>query len=244
MLPFFRKIRWRLAQDNQFFKYSRYAIGEIVLVVIGILIALQINNWNEQKKKNILEIEILTEIRQNLIMDFHDHNENLGFLNQVIFSSKIILDHLNNNIAYHDSLTTHFSWLPMAANFDPITSGYNLWLSEGTKIIGNDSLRIQISKVYDQRYRWLRDFLKDRQYNNNQPLLLDMMKKFKTFELLNSAQPRNYEALKSDDDFKILVQQNAYTIKITLNFYNEIVDETKKLIDDIEIEIQKLNAKI
>ena len=38
MLPFFRKIRWRLAANNQFFKYSRYAIGEIVLVVIGILI--------------------------------------------------------------------------------------------------------------------------------------------------------------------------------------------------------------
>ncbi len=44
MLPFFRKIRYRLAQDNQFFKYSRYTIGEIVLVVIGILIALYINN--------------------------------------------------------------------------------------------------------------------------------------------------------------------------------------------------------
>jgi len=51
MLPFFRKIRYRLAQDNQFLKYSRYAIGEIVLVVIGILIALQINNWNEERKK-------------------------------------------------------------------------------------------------------------------------------------------------------------------------------------------------
>ena len=51
MLPFFRKIRYRLAKDNQFFKYSRYAIGEIVLVVIGILIALQINNWNENKKE-------------------------------------------------------------------------------------------------------------------------------------------------------------------------------------------------
>ncbi|MCA0932447.1 hypothetical protein LCM02_08290 [Lutimonas saemankumensis] len=50
MLKFFRKIRWRLAANNQFFKYSRYAIGEIVLVVIGILIALQINNWNEERK--------------------------------------------------------------------------------------------------------------------------------------------------------------------------------------------------
>ena len=51
MLPFFRKIRWRLAQDNQFLKYSRYAIGEIVLVVIGILIALQINTWNAKKNQ-------------------------------------------------------------------------------------------------------------------------------------------------------------------------------------------------
>jgi hypothetical protein len=39
-----------MADDNQFFKYSRYAIGEIVLVVIGILIALQINTWNEERK--------------------------------------------------------------------------------------------------------------------------------------------------------------------------------------------------
>jgi hypothetical protein len=44
MIPFFRKTRKKLADDNKFFKYSRYAIGEIVLVVIGILIALQINN--------------------------------------------------------------------------------------------------------------------------------------------------------------------------------------------------------
>ena len=50
MIGFFRRIRKKLADDNQFLKYSRYAIGEIVLVVIGILIALSINNWNEQKK--------------------------------------------------------------------------------------------------------------------------------------------------------------------------------------------------
>lgn len=51
MLPFFRKIRYKLAIDNQFLKYSRYALGEILLVVIGILIAVQINNWNEHKKE-------------------------------------------------------------------------------------------------------------------------------------------------------------------------------------------------
>ena len=50
MIPFFRKIRKKMADDNRPLKYARYAIGEIVLVVIGILIALQVNNWNEQRK--------------------------------------------------------------------------------------------------------------------------------------------------------------------------------------------------
>ena len=49
MIGFFRKIRKQLADDNKPLKYMRYAIGEIVLVVIGILIALSINNWNEQR---------------------------------------------------------------------------------------------------------------------------------------------------------------------------------------------------
>jgi hypothetical protein len=50
MIPFFRRIRKTLADDNKPIKYFRYAIGEIVLVVIGILIALQINNANENRK--------------------------------------------------------------------------------------------------------------------------------------------------------------------------------------------------
>ena len=70
MLPFFRKIRYRLAEDNQFFKYSRYAIGEIVLVVVGILIALQINTWNEerkaQSKTNAYLLMLRDEIQTNL----------------------------------------------------------------------------------------------------------------------------------------------------------------------------------
>ena len=61
MIKFFRKIRYNLMSENKTGKpawpagrYLKYAIGEIVLVVIGILIALQINNWNEEEKKEIL----------------------------------------------------------------------------------------------------------------------------------------------------------------------------------------------
>ena len=69
MLPFFRKIRYRLAEDNQFLKYSRYAVGEIVLVVLGILIALQINKWNEERKDINKSRAILGEFKKDLASD-------------------------------------------------------------------------------------------------------------------------------------------------------------------------------
>lgn len=71
MIKFFRKIRQKLLSENKFSKYLVYAIGEIVLVVIGILIALQINNWNELQKLNEKEIsiakELCIELTENLI---------------------------------------------------------------------------------------------------------------------------------------------------------------------------------
>lgn len=67
MINFFRKIRKKLADDNNFFKYARYAIGEILLVVIGILIALQINNWNEHQKVVKAEKEILKNLTQEFL---------------------------------------------------------------------------------------------------------------------------------------------------------------------------------
>ena len=69
MINFFRKIRKKLADDNQFLKYSRYAIGEILLVVIGILIALQINNWNEERKDSIELDNYLVKIADNIDQD-------------------------------------------------------------------------------------------------------------------------------------------------------------------------------
>ena len=59
MTGFFRRIRKKLADQNKFIQYSRYAIGEIILVMIGILLALQVNNWNNNKKDGKLEIKIL-----------------------------------------------------------------------------------------------------------------------------------------------------------------------------------------
>ncbi len=74
MIKFFRKIRYDLMEKNKTGKYLKYAIGEIVLVVIGILIALQINNWNEKQKNKQQELIIIENILQDL------KNDKLGLI--------------------------------------------------------------------------------------------------------------------------------------------------------------------
>ena len=66
MLHFFRKIRHDLIANSKTYKYFKYAIGEIVLVVIGILIALYINNWNEQRKERKRFDQVLAEVEKEL----------------------------------------------------------------------------------------------------------------------------------------------------------------------------------
>jgi len=84
LIKFFRKIRQQLLIENKFSKYLIYAIGEIVLVVIGILIAVSINNWNELNKERRNEILILNEIRDNLLFDLVDFESNITtFQNKV-----------------------------------------------------------------------------------------------------------------------------------------------------------------
>ena len=66
MIKFFRHLRKQLLTENKLSKYLIYAIGEIVLVVIGILIALSINNWNENTKILNLEQEFLVDLKEDL----------------------------------------------------------------------------------------------------------------------------------------------------------------------------------
>ncbi len=83
MINFFRKKRKSLADDNKVLKYSRYAIGEIVLVVIGILIALQINIWNEDRKERLKEKAYLERLKDDIVYDLRMLKLNNDFYKDV-----------------------------------------------------------------------------------------------------------------------------------------------------------------
>ncbi|MFI1770263.1 DUF6090 family protein [Thalassobellus citreus] len=101
MIKFFRKIRQNMLTENKFSKYLLYAIGEIVLVVIGILIALSINNQNESRKNQNLISIYKSELVNDLLLDVSHFKNHLSLAteeNKRIDSLKVILQKPNCNI--------------------------------------------------------------------------------------------------------------------------------------------------
>ncbi len=91
--------------ENKFSKYLLYAIGEIILVVIGILFALSINNWNENKKIKSKEIKSLTELRKDLEQNLNDINANISALQGCKNSNNVILNQIENKLTYNEIIT-------------------------------------------------------------------------------------------------------------------------------------------
>ena len=150
MINFFRKTRKKLADDNKPLKYVRYAIGEIVLVVIGILIALQINNWNEERKAKIDEHELLKELIVNLNSNVEEFNQNINVQKSTIESIDLILDHLEKGKPYHDSLD--FRRLLYIEQISLSTSAYESFKSVGLNTIRSDALKIEIIQLFEMTY--------------------------------------------------------------------------------------------
>jgi hypothetical protein len=94
MIKFFRKIRQRLLAENKISKYLIYAIGEIILVVIGILIALQINNWNEQRKQDAQ----IAKYAKSFVIDLEKDIAMMDTINNTAKQISIRIDSLANYI--------------------------------------------------------------------------------------------------------------------------------------------------
>ena len=114
MIKFFRKIRQRLLTENKVSKYLIYAIGEIVLVVIGILIAVSINSWNEDRLDKKEVATYLEQIRNELAFDIKTYKEDLDHITK----SVEYLDKVDNGI--YDEVDLSFLLTYLTKNLAPI----------------------------------------------------------------------------------------------------------------------------
>jgi len=99
MIRFLRKIRQTVIDDSKFGKYVLYALGEIILVVIGILIALQINNWNDNRKSRQKIDQILKKVREELVLNIENSDDVTRYYR---FKEKSIGDVLQKKVTLED----------------------------------------------------------------------------------------------------------------------------------------------
>jgi len=154
MIKFFRKIRQNLLMENKTGKYLKYAIGEILLVVIGIIIALQLNNWNESRNLKYKEIVILKALKSELENDLNTEiilAKNYYHKKDKALSKLIGVYTKKENIS-NDSLLNYFRGSLIEWNFGLNVAAFENLKSTGLNLISNDSLRLKISSIYSNHY--------------------------------------------------------------------------------------------
>jgi len=228
MIKFFRKIRQQLLVENRFTKYLLYAIGEIVLVVIGILLALQFNTWRMENKDREIELVILKKMKVDLGNDIQDlkrlkkfnttQNEIcIRLLEYMIDESKPLEDTLQFN---NDFQQIVFYSLPKSNN-----TSYQLAINTGyLNKISSDSLVIELSNYYNNSF--IENHFRDTErfiniYSENNLMLKYPM--FSKIALVNDGHGEKYALDRYRNDKRPLLQLRDIRGKISLeNFLNSL----------------------
>ena len=250
MIKFFRKIRQNLLMENNTGKYFKYALGEIILVVIGILIALQINNWNENRKAKAREVEILKDFKKELQFDIHQIDSIYMQYGRVKTAINQVLKHLEEDLPYSDSLDYYLFDTALVYDAGGLTDGtYETLKSTGFDLITNKEIRDLIILVYEEFNPWMNSW--EQRYINmifnakrnlfNSRFIDSWNGDYKNRNVIGTMKPVNYEDLKKDNEYK-------YYLRTQLNDLGWLVYkpaentqiECKKLLKLIESELNPI----
>ena len=254
MITFFRKLRQSLLTENKVSRYLLYAIGEIILVVIGILIALAVNNWNQDNKDHRLGLDYLSRIHNDLVQDTINFRANITNNAQVREEIKGALVTLYNGIESITQVQTISDVYDRALDqvFTPNNNTYKGMVSSGTLgLIQNLELKehiVGLYSEYDQKGallgaigQWMltmataestqTDFIK---------FGIDVSDIFTTQDMLNET---DYAFLndKNDPRFKMVVRAisaTAFTQKASNAVYVELIDKCDSVLKLIQQELE------
>lgn len=203
-MKLFRQKRYKLMKTYFMSRYLKYAIGEIVLVVIGILIALQINNWNTKQKEKAFERKVLSELLMDVKQDLSEMAMALDSLNDNQNSIAIISNYLSENNIYDTSLDEHFANSFNLWSLSPNTTAFDMAKEEGMYLITNDSIRFNLSRANGYIYNYIKVLESRFQDFKSHVVLPYILPLFESYNF-QSMTPRNYTQLINDETFEAMV---------------------------------------
>lgn len=249
MIKFFRHIRQRLLSEKKFSRYLIYAIGEIVLVVLGILIALQINNWNEDRKARVQEKEILNEVRDNLKADTSLINERILRQRRDAIKISRLIHHLEANLEYNDSLNNYFFTPVLMEGFQVTRSGYETLKSIGLEKLQSQEIKNLITNYYDVLCQNILDVVEQKNLDNTRSMSIFNKNNFKrVISSIDSSsttqvssfkfsgyKPVNYNSLINSEFYiNYLYERRGYKLGTYNKMQSEIKEAASKLLILIE----------
>ena len=233
MLTFLRKIRKSLIEAGSTKRYLLYAIGEIALVVIGILIALQINNWNEWRKDRSKEKVIIEDLVKNIELNIKIFKDDILFLEDKNQSAEIILNTLEQKLSYSDTLAPHFHNARIAKKALYLSNiGFQALKDAGLDILTNKSLSDEIVKLYEFTLPSIMSS------NSNINTILDEFDNYVVvnFKLTEGAglKPNDYEELLKDQYYYSWIDAFKEGRKYLIEVDHEMVAECEQMLDAIK----------
>ena len=263
MIKLFRKIRYDLMEKNKTGKYLKYAIGEIILVVLGILIALQINNWNELRKQKQLELDAMSEVRDDLINSIDDISQNLRLMSDWLESAWKIKRLISNSEVFPDSLGTDLLKMTRDEYLFASSKTYLALQSAGFKVIKNDEIRGRLDNLYEMIYPRLQpitsiepniqEYFSDYIQQNFRAISLDTLyssglkvEDIPTEDLVSVGWgddfsryvPSDYNHFRNDAKFSILLDNSIRWRMMKIFRYRSAKSRTEATIDLIEENIK------
>lgn len=244
MITLFRKIRQKFLLENKFINYSLYAFGEIILVVVGILIALQINTWNEERIARAIEINYLKNLQSDITKEINNNEEMITLRYEKTKAAQKILtmkdlktrkDFLNYELLGN----TVFSWryfIPNNNSFKELISSGNL------NSIQSDSIKFYLLEL-DQLYQSIENAEHHMRREYEQYLydiLLPNTESFNFFDFEKIVENKNYDLIELntitasklkelEKDFQWIIKNKAFRNGLKLTILNNIGINTEHI---------------
>ena len=254
MLFIFRKLRRSFFQPGKARTYLAYAFGEIVLIMVGILLAVQVSEWNQARRDTTKEVEILKSIKTELALDQKDLSINIFIHESAIESAGIIIKHIEDDLPYKDSLAKDFFNSNGISLFQHTSSAFQTLKAHGVDLISNKSLRGKIIGLYDGWYNVLlrkeRELQERMLYRDN---ILFSQRFEETQDITHVEQdafsrgnmiPLDFEQLKNDREYLYHIRtiENINSTYLQVFSY-PLRQHLGRVMEEIDQEVQRLENR-